>query len=161
MSRDEGIERALAKPRRHRPGTVGNRFGLQQPALLPLENARHEALGRPDAPAHRHFPANVDASVDAGGQKNERRKKRSKFGVFEEREKGFEPSTLALASRLGPPPGGADACQDSPTLRHSEGLEPTGCLQRLPRSLGPLGGFPVPDNVDGHVDGVEEEPTSD
>ncbi len=34
-----------------------------------------------------------------GVQRNGRRKKRNNYGIFEEREKGFEPSTLALARR--------------------------------------------------------------
>ena len=46
-----------------------------------------------------HFPANVDGNVDGGGQQKSRRKNRNNYGVFEEREKGFEPSTLALARR--------------------------------------------------------------
>ncbi len=44
-------------------------------------------------------PENVDANVDGGRGKNGRRKKCNNYGVFEEREKGFEPSTLALARR--------------------------------------------------------------
>jgi hypothetical protein len=46
-----------------------------------------------------NFPANVDGNVDGGDGRNRTRKKRNKFGLFEEREKGFEPSTLALARR--------------------------------------------------------------
>jgi integrase len=46
-----------------------------------------------------NFPANVDGNVDGDAGRNERRKKRNNYGVFEEREKGFEPSTLALARR--------------------------------------------------------------
>src|SRR5450631_755680 len=43
-----------------------------------------------------NFPANVDGNVDGGDGRNRTRKKRNNFGNFEEREKGFEPSTLAL-----------------------------------------------------------------
>jgi hypothetical protein len=46
-----------------------------------------------------NFPENVDGNVDSGGRKNGARTKRNNYRVFEEREKGFEPSTLALARR--------------------------------------------------------------
>ena len=38
-----------------------------------------------------NFPANVDGNVDGGDGRNGTRKKRNKYGLFEEREKGFEP----------------------------------------------------------------------
>ena len=65
-----------------------------------------------------NFPANVDGNVDGGDGRNGTRKKRNKYGLFEEREKGFEPSTLALASRLGSIPRGTDALGAFPPLSH-------------------------------------------
>lgn len=83
--------------------------------------------------------------------------KPKKFTRLQEREKGFEPSTLALASRLGPFPGGTDDLQDSPTLRHSEALKLTAESTGSQISQ-PMVGFSAP-NVDGHVDGVPERRT--
>jgi hypothetical protein len=47
---------------------------------------------------------NVDGNVDGGDGRNRTWKKRSNYGLFEEREKGFEPSTLALAIHPGEKP---------------------------------------------------------
>ena len=84
--------------------------------------------------------------------------KRSNFGNFEEREKGFEPSTLALASRLGVVPADTDALQDSHSLKRS------GMLSLSADSNGsqfsqPIARFSAP-NVDGHVDALLENATS-
>jgi excisionase family DNA binding protein len=69
-----------------------------------------------------NFPANVDGNVDGGGGKNGRREKRNNYGVFEEREKGFEPSTLALAIRCLADPLSAESVQERPNACNLEDL---------------------------------------
>jgi excisionase family DNA binding protein len=80
------------------------------------------------------------------------------FGNLQEREKGFEPSTLALAIRSGQNPGGTSPLPDSPTLSHSEMLSPTAESNGYLVSQ-PMARFSAP-NVDAHVDGVPEKQTS-
>jgi hypothetical protein len=65
-----------------------------------------------------------------------------------------EAFTLALASRLGAIPGGADAPKILPIVSHSD------TLSRAAESNGSQSSQPIArfsgSNVDGHVDGLEE-----
>lgn len=69
-----------------------------------------------------------------------------------------QPSTIALAIRLGSTPGDTDVRQAIPTLSHSEDLNLDAQSNRSDVSQA-LAGSSAP-NVDGHVDGLQERPNS-
>src|SRR5271165_7215418 len=95
---------------------------------------------RPTRPRWRKWYSTAQGRAVQGTAGRDGEREANEFSNYEEREKGFEPSTLALASRLGAIPGGTDALQDFPTLRHSERLGPpaasngTQVSQRIPCS---------------------------